>query len=236
MQVLQGAPAEGVAGLVVEATNVMLIDVAPAGAAGDGVEAHANVEEVDASNGVELPSRLASQQSRLKKGTAKGMSIRESTANPVTIPSFSVHAQGLPTSVRQRALACSISSFREIFAFTLTKIGKPDDIDVLLELCSDLMTIRKRANVELECLSKISELTAEQNVDISMAQVIEARMATQAARLADLIKTRERDAMSLEECSANMHSLESHLLSVKEVLEHMEEATARVSTGVHSCL
>ncbi|KAL5988975.1 hypothetical protein ACLOJK_027077 [Asimina triloba] len=74
---------------------------------------------------------------------------------------FSVWAQRALVSMRQRILTRLISQFQGNFASSLVEVNSPDDIDALLELCSDLMTAGEWAGVELDGLSEMIRLLTE---------------------------------------------------------------------------
>ncbi|KAL5997856.1 hypothetical protein ACLOJK_008788 [Asimina triloba] len=174
------------------------------------------------------------------------MGIRESTTGHVALPDVRIEFI--------EPFQYLVSSFSIQFALTSVELDDPNDIDLLLNLCSILKFMEEQAGVELDGLSKttasspsekllqdvrdwVAQIKQERDelssflVEIGHQFDREATTVELVAQMATCESAQEERLTILEEYDTNLLSLESFLPSVREDHRHMEEAIARVPSG-----
>ncbi|KAL6002234.1 hypothetical protein ACLOJK_037683 [Asimina triloba] len=126
--------------------------------------------------------------------------------------------------VRQHALAIDVSAQRdevrgESFAWCLTQVKGPDEINLLLNICGDLEQQAKRVDVERVGLSEllasdakiVRQLEEKSDVEINIIGAVEARRAELYAELVSHRRTQEEHQVTLVEYESHLRSLQSRL-------------------------
>ncbi|KAL6004327.1 hypothetical protein ACLOJK_004876 [Asimina triloba] len=114
------------------------------------------------------------------------------------------------------------------FALLIDDVEAPDDLNVLLRLCSNLLTMGDHISVELEGMFEVMRLMIElHRVNLRCEGAGGVGEEPGGVVISLLCRCRVEDVnVAMEECTASLILIESHLLSTEDDLGQLEKAGA----------